>query len=521
MEMRMIGILSVCSAALTGFGVVGEGLPRELSSSVFDLSVGRDWRLEQNVKEKGKKGTIVCTRQYESAGQTVILNPRELRPAGLYLFTDEQSGVETTRNGTIAERLGLHVELPRDCRVKTITYRHLFDFDPSLRIKGEAAVVPDDVETDSLKPFPVLRPVPEQLKDSNRHYQACPSVTVSPKGRLWVAFLTGDSTEGEENVNVVISSGDDGRTWTKPLFALGCPGPLRVMDCGLWTDPQGRVWLFYTQLFGFWDGRAGLWVKQALDPEDPNTEWTPARRICDGYLKNKPTSLSDGRILLPVEFFDPGFTGYAGRHGHFVSLPPEFLHDSACYNQYNAFEAAPGLADARFLGQSRCPRNLFTFPENMIVERRDGSLWMLMRTVFGIGEASSTDGGRTWTDMCPSKIPHPSARFFICRLRSGALLLIKNGDMKNAKGRNRICAFVSDDDGATWTGGLELDGRDNVSYPDAAQGADGMIHVVHDFDREGKCEIMYHRISEADVRAGRLVTSGSRLGVVANKAGRT
>ena len=92
--------------------------------------------------------------------------------------------------------------------------------------------------------------------------------------------------------------------------------------------------------------------------------------------------------------------------------------------------------------------------------------------------------------------------------------------MKNAKGRNRICAFVSDDDGATWTGGLELDGRDNVSYPDAAQGADGMIHVVHDFDREGKCEIMYHRISEADVRAGRLVTSGSRLGVLANKAGR-
>lgn len=496
-----------------------EGIPHGMGAVLHDLSDGKDWSLVQCVKDAGKTGTIVCSRLGKSADRSAILHLRGLRSAGAYVFTDAETGVETSLNGTIAERLGLRVELPGASRARTITYRHLIDFNPILRIKGEAPVVPEGVETDSMKPFPVLCPVPERLSDANRHYQGCPSVTVSPGGRLWAAVITGDSTEGEENVNVVFSSGDGGRTWTKPLFAVDCPGPLRVLDCGLWTDPQGRVWFFYAQLYGFWDGRAGLWVKQAIDPEDPNTAWTPARRICDGYLKNKPTVLKDGRILLPIEFFDPAFTGYAGRHGHFVNMKPQFVHDSARYNQYNAFVATDGFGRVDFLGQSCCLRNVYTFPENMIVERKDGSLWMLGRTAFGIGEASSTDGGRTWSDIAPSKIPHPSARFYLGRLKSGALLLVKNGDMKNAKGRNRICAFVSDDDGATWKGGLVLDSRDSVSYPDAVQASDGFIYVVNDHDREGMCDIRCHRFTEADVRAGRLVTPGSRLMDLVSKAG--
>lgn len=43
-----------------------------------------------------------------------------------------------------------------------------------------------------------------------------------------------------------------------------------------------------------------------------------------------------------------------------------------------------------------------TFPivvstKNMIVEKKDGTLWMLTRTFDGIGESFSNDDGRTWT----------------------------------------------------------------------------------------------------------------------------
>jgi hypothetical protein len=37
----------------------------------------------------------------------------------------------------------------------------------------------------------------------------------------------------------------------------------------------------------------------------------------------------------------------------------------------------------------------------MIVELRDGSLWMLARTKAGISESHSADQGRTWSEVPP------------------------------------------------------------------------------------------------------------------------
>ena len=158
-------------------------------------------------------------------------------------------------------------------------------------------------ETDSLKPFPVTRPVAAELRDEHRAFQSAPSVTISRGGRLWCAWHTGvTAAEGSDNCMVVVTSGDGGRSWSKPLFSIDAEGLLRVLDPGLWTDPDGRVWLFYSQLYEFWDGRAGVWAMQPLDPEREDSEWTPARRLCDGYLKNKPLVARDGSWLLPVEF---------------------------------------------------------------------------------------------------------------------------------------------------------------------------------------------------------------------------
>ena len=181
------------------------------------------------------------------------------------------------------------------------------------------------VAVDAMKPFPVLRPVPERLRDERRGFQSAPSLTVSPKGRLWVAWHTGDTTEGDENGMVVVSSGDGGDTWTPPLFAIDPPGPLRVLDPGLWTDPDGKVWLFYAQLYGMWDGRAGVWAMQPVDPEDANTAWTPARRLCHGYMKNKPIVMHDGTWLLPSEFMNG--KPWGGRLGASKPIPPEFVFD--------------------------------------------------------------------------------------------------------------------------------------------------------------------------------------------------
>jgi len=145
--------------------------------------------------------------------------------------------------------------------------------------------------------------------------------------------------------------------------------------------------------------------------------------------------------------------------------------------------------------------------EPMIVERGDGSLWMLVRTTQGIGESISGDGGATWSPLRLQAIRHTASRFFIGRLKSGSLLLVKHMGMDvdlEAVGRSQrrdLMAFVSRDDGHTWSEGLMIDER-NVSYPDAQQTDGGTIHLIWDRGRSRDQEIWMTTFREDDVLAG-------------------
>ncbi len=92
------------------------------------------------------------------------------------------------------------------------------------------------------------------------------------------------------------------------------------------------------------------------------------------------------------------------------------------------------------------------FDEHMIVELRDGRLWMLARTKKGISESFSTDQGVMWSEPRPSTIQNLSARFFIRRLASGNLLLVKNGPGRSATAaslESQAPSLLSEDDGGT------------------------------------------------------------------------
>ncbi|MDO5581836.1 MAG: exo-alpha-sialidase [Planctomycetia bacterium] len=379
------------------------------------------------------------------------------------------------------------------------------------------------VGTDTMQTPPVLRPVPRYLQDAERKFQSAPSLTVTPGGRLWVAWHTGSfGSEGEENCHVAASSGDGGKTWTPPLFAVDVPGPLRTLDPGFWTDPNGKVWLFFAFLYGQWDGRGGLWVMSPDDPENPNSEWSAPRRICHGFLKNKPLVTRDGRWLFPVEFMAAKPHNYSrGKMVPMEKLPPDAVFSFPEYNDADVFESLDRGKTVHFLGKAHVPPKDRSCYEHMIVERKDGSLWMLGRTKYGIGESFSKDGGKTWSEMVPSKIPHPDSRFFIGRLKSGRLLLIKNGPMDRRTKREQMMAFLSEDDGKTWKGGLMLDERRGVSYPDAVQDHNGVIYAVHDRNRTTDHEILIHRFTEEDILAKKPVSQVCRLKTIVNQAGIT
>jgi predicted neuraminidase len=157
----------------------------------------------------------------------------------------------------------------------------------------------------------------------------------------------------------------------------------------------------------------------------------------------------------------------------------------------NAFISPDRGQTFTHLGQTRAVDSIFD--EHSIVQRRDGTLWMLLRTISGIAESVSTDGGTTWTPAQPSAIPHVNSRFFIRRLESGNLLLVRHNP-PDRKTRSHLTAYLSEDDGKSWIVGMMLDERIGVSYPDGVQDNRGVIRIIYDFERTQSRQISNGRI---------------------------
>ena len=109
-----------------------------------------------------------------------------------------------------------------------------------------------------------------------------------------------------------------------------------------------------------------------------------------------------------------------------------------------------------------------------------------------------------------SSIKAPSSRFFVGRLNSGALLFVRNNSEKI---REKLTAYLSYDDGHSWSSELLLMADPYVSYPDACQGDDGVIYIIYDKDRFKGGHIYMSRVTEQDIIQGKLCSPASALNI--------
>ena len=348
--------------------------------------------------------------------------------------------------------------------------------------------------------------------DQQRRWQGIPGLERAANGRLWAVWYSGGDGEGPDNYVVLVTSSDDGRTWSQPRLVIDPPGAVRAYDPALWHDPEGRLWLFWAQSCGWWDGRAGVWAITTVESAAGDPSWSAPRRLCDGIMMNKPTVLSSGLWVLPAAIWERAAGG--------AGSDPRHAHDLGELRGGNLVSSADRGETWELLGQTRVPERVFD--EHMLVQRADGTLWALVRTKYGIGESVSHDGGRTWSPGRPSKLRNANSRFHVRRLRSGRLLLVHHdppGIRQEPPGRSHLTAHLSEDDGGSWHGGLLIDERDGVSYPDGVESPEGVIYLIYDFSRHGAKEILLAAFSEQDVAAGRAVSGEARLRVLVSKAG--
>jgi len=375
-----------------------------------------------------------------------------------------------------------------------------------LKSIADRALVPAEVRSD----------VPLRFYPEVDDYTMSMGMDVTPGGRIWLGWFAGG--DDDRAVIVLAKSDDKGKTFSRPQFILD-PGytdtgiHLSAVVGNLWTAPDGRLFLFYTQSLGYFDGRAGSWFAVCENPDSDKPVWSKPQRIWHGTSLNKPTVLRDGTWLLPVVLWTHRamrieasslWCNMGGRL--FPELDPlRMTHVFASNDQGRTWTDR---------GCAKNPDDIFD--ESMILERKDGSLLMYMRTCSGIAECESTDGGRTWSE--PRKRPEKSAcaRFFLRKLRSGRTLLVRNANPNEPAVRSHMTAFLSDDDGRTWLGGLLLDANDGsesphggpdsgVSYPDGFQTDDGTICIQYDYQRQSG-EIRMAKFREEDVLAGKDVS---------------
>ncbi len=366
----------------------------------------------------------------------------------------------------------------------------------------------------------------------SRMWQGVPSVEKTGK-RIWMAYFSGGKYEPcHHNYGILAYSDDNGETVIDPYIAVAADESIRmrVMDLQLWCEPSGRLWCYWAQdiypdetpesdydtdgksLFTafFHDIRAfGIYTD---NPEDDTPTWSEPVYIGEGFIRNRPTALPGGKFFVP---------GYQVKNEKYVCY---MLSDDISKGARNV------------IGPERI--GSMGFDEPMATVQNDGSVRLLARTDTGyITEAYSFDGGESFGEMKSTDIENPCTRFFIGRLSNGMQILINTPSSKLGN-RRSLVAYLSEDDGKTWTYSMVIDDRAGTSYPDAVEGEDGFIYMIHDVQRDNRQgvdkndprrsgahvthssaakEICLSRFTVADIMNGAPVTDGTYLAKVVSK----
>lgn len=332
----------------------------------------------------------------------------------------------------------------------------------------------------------------------NRLHEMVPSIAATSDGKqLFVVWYTGGKGENPGNYITVAVSLDGGTTWkNNELVVYPKNDETRFFDPSLWRDRTGKIWLFYTISMQFknWDLRGGVnamsikWDGNKIVYQQPHV-------IADGVMMDKPIDV-DGKnfALFPVSVWKLDEKDNSAEPNYVKE--GTFIHQFVYKKEIKVLDTLSAYSAVHIQ-----PENIRTFDEHQVVQTsKKNELICMIRTKKGIYYARSTDYGRTWDEPQPFTAAGPttSSRFFIGKLNSGNLLLVMN----NSTIRSKMTAFLSSDGGKTWPFKLLLDERMGVSYPDASQTKDGVIHVVFDRDRTSAKDILYCHFTEDDVRKG-------------------
>ena len=235
------------------------------------------------------------------------------------------------------------------------------------------------------------------------------SMESTHKGRLWTCWAGGQ--DGPNAYLLASYSDDQGKSWRDPVFVIDPQAHGLKMGTRLgsfWCDPKGRLWLFFHQSVGMFDGSCSNWFVRCDDPDAEQPVWTEPVYIGFGASLNKPIVRKNGEWILPVSLWE---------RWH-IDKP-----FADCYHELDAVRGANVFVSDNEGGHWRYRGGIIfkdsCFNEHTVVELQDGRLWMLSRGMKEALQSFSDDGGKTWQPQT-TFFPHVNSKAVFRRLQSGA-----------------------------------------------------------------------------------------------------
>lgn len=309
----------------------------------------------------------------------------------------------------------------------------------------------------------------------------------------FVRLGNGDILTVEGNKSCI--SKDEGKTWTEyPIFADADRFDIRIERALIRTkdgviilafanDKEKANWNWQNDIADSPDATIPTYAVRSLDegktwqdPQKLHDEWTGANR---DIIETK-----DGNVVLSTMMM---------RHnpGHHTVLTYTSKTNGLSWVRSNVIDLG-GVGHHSGV------------TEATIEQLRDGRIWMLMRTNWGVfWEAFSDNEGLTWKNFRPTKIDASSAPGMLQRLKSGRLFLVWNrakpegkseykmsggdgisSEVAHSNNREELSVMFSDDDGKTWTkpvviaGITEKSKIKNLAYPRVFEARPGEIWIT-------------------------------------------
>lgn len=207
----------------------------------------------------------------------------------------------------------------------------------------------------------------------------------------------------------------------------------------LWTDPKGRLWLFYGVVGNnkLYDGVGGAWAVICDDPNAENPKWGEPFRLSYYGDPRRPVKIEDKWYIAVDGWrfsaeYPPESKDHVGPHIYELDWESQKIKHVS---------QLPPNNNGQYSG----------FFETEFVQRSDGSVLALLRSLGSNSQMQysvSRDLMRTWTPWQDYTVTAPSAssRAWLGRTPSGLLLLCWNNDLV----RGTLTVGLSDDDGATY-----------------------------------------------------------------------